>query len=248
MSPPDILPEDNYEKPLHSLPLEFDQNKPVESRFFFNHAYGALFKFNELKGNPKCEYSGCIEVFYCHVNEMALSGICAVAEDYEDPYEAATKALEAGFGIDCEEMIGRYTFKDFIFHESDEKTLGKQIKGAFANAEFQQFKIATLIYKYLTKKYGFLVSDNNQTRQGHTLWVLSVLKWAKVKSYDCVEQRFISAYETNRPCPDFKPWSVPYSFPMDKEHLLRMDLCVRTDTPLNNVVLIASFPDDSSLN
>lgn len=241
MSPPDIMLEENYQKPLHNLPLEFNYEKPAESRYFFNPAFGGLFKFNELKGTPGCEFSGCLEVFYCHVNDMALDGISAVALDYDDPYEGAKEALNAGFDIEHEKLIGRYTFKDFVFQDDDgQRKVGKQIKGAFIHPDFKQYKIATLLYKYLTKKYHYLISDNNQTYQGHILWVLSVLKWGKVKSYDCVEERFISAYDPNDNPPDFKPWSVPYNFPMDLEHHLRADLCVRTNTPLTNVVLIAN--------
>lgn len=240
MSPPEILLLEDFDKPLHDLPLYFDYEELTESRFFYNHIYGGLFKFKELKATEGSEFSGCLEVYCCQFNEMALDGVCAVAEDFQDPYEGATAALKAGFDIIHEELIGRYAFKDFIFYENEEEKVGKQIKGAYIHKEYQQFKIATLIYKYLAKKYGYLISDNNQTYQGHMLWVLSVLKWSKVRSYDCVEHKFISIYDPDETSPDFKPWSVPYNFPMDKEKFLTMDLCVRTDIPLNNVVLIAN--------
>ncbi|CAP02677.1 hypothetical protein ABSDF3409 [Acinetobacter baumannii SDF] len=153
MSPPDIMLEENYQKPLHNLPLEFNYEKPAESRYFFNPVFGGLFKFNELKGTPGCEFSGCLEVFYCHVNDMALDGMSAVALDYDDPYEGAKEALNAGFDIEHEKLIGRYTFKDFVFQDDDgQRKVGKQIKGAFIHPDFKQYKIATLLYKYLTKR------------------------------------------------------------------------------------------------
>lgn len=239
MSPPDILPEDNYQKPLQSLPLDFDYEKPIETRFFFNHFSGRMFKFNELKGNPGCEYSGCIEVFYCHYNEWAENAVIAVAEDCDDPYEGASRALEAGLDYEYERLIGRYTFKDFTFQDQEEIKSGKQIRGAYIDEDFQQYKIATLIYKFLAKKYSHLISDNHQTRQGHKLWVLSVLKWGKVRAYDCLEQKFIGSFDPIDPSEDFKPWSIPFNFPAENEKFLIMEFCVRTDVPLANVVLIA---------
>ncbi|HEO1772954.1 hypothetical protein [Acinetobacter baumannii] len=239
MSPPELLPEDNYQKPLQPLPLEFDIEKPIETRFFYNQVSGYIFKFTEFKGNPGCDYSGCIEIYYCHYNEMALSAIDAVTEDYSDPFEAAAMVFAVGLDYEYEKLIGRYTYKDFTFKDKEETKFGKQIRGAYVEPEYQQYKLATFIYKFLAKKYSHLISDNHQTHQGHKLWVLSVLKWGKVRAYDCLEQKFIGSFDPIDPSEDFKPWSIPFNFPAENEKFLIMEFCVRTDVPLANVVLIA---------
>ncbi|EJB8458673.1 hypothetical protein MW365_003523 [Acinetobacter baumannii] len=236
---PSLLPEDNYQKFLTPLPLEFDYENPIETRFFFNRVPGLIFKFVELKGKPGCEYSGCVEVFYCHYNEMAENAVLAVTDDYSDPYEAAAKVFEAGLDYESEKQIGRYTYNDFTFKDQEETKFGKQIRGAYVEPEFQQLKLATFIYKFLVKKYSHLISDNHQTHLGHTLWVLSVIKWGKVKAYDCHEHKFIGSFDKIDPTEGFKPWSIPYNFPAENEKFLIMDFCVRTDVPLANVVLIA---------
>ncbi|MDO7484321.1 hypothetical protein Q5X45_16205 [Acinetobacter baumannii] len=236
---PSLLTQDNYQKLLDPLPLDFDYEKPIETRFFFNQVSSFIFKFVELKGNPGCDYSGCIEVHYCHYNEMAESAIKAIAEDHCDPYEVAAEVFKAGLDYDYEKLIGRYTYKDFTFQDHEETKFGKQIRGAYIEEDFQRYKIATFIYQFLANKYSHLISDNQQTHQGHNLWVLSVLKWGKVKAYDCIEQKFISSFHPIDESKGFKPWSIPYNFPEENEKFLIMDFCVRTDVPLANVVLIA---------
>ena len=241
MSPPHILLEEDYQKPLHALPVNFDYTQALESKFFYNHREGAIFRIQELKALAGSEFSGCVEVFSCYFNEMALDGVCAVAEDYSDPYEAANKALEA-FDVESETLVGRYSFKDFEIREK-ELYVGKQIKGAYVHPSYQQYGISSFIYKYLTQKYAILVCDNNQTYMGHMLWVLSILKWGVIKVYDCVEHKFIGEIDHKEDPSPIKPWSVPFNFPMQNEKYLRQDMCVRTDIQFHNIVLVA----DSSL-
>lgn len=241
MSPPHILLEEDYSKPLHNLSAYFDYSKLGESKSFYNHREGFIFRLQEVNALSGSEYCGCVEIYACNFNEMALNGINDVTEDFLDPFEAASKALEA-FEPDSETLIGRYTFKNFKL-EGD--CIGKQIKGAFVHPEYQQSGISSFTYRYLTKKYGFLVSDNNQTYKGHMLWTLSILKWGVIKIYDCVEERYIGMIDyTQNPCP-IKPWSVPYNFPMQNEKFLREDMCDRTDVEYHHIVLVA---DGSMIN
>ncbi|MBP1350335.1 hypothetical protein J0A77_19175, partial [Acinetobacter baumannii] len=116
---PSLLTQDNYQKLLDPLPLDFDYEKPIETRFFFNQVSDSIFKFVELKGNPGCDYSGCIEVHYCHYNEMAKGAMLAIAEDHCDPYEVAAEVFKAGLDYDYEKLIGRYTYKDFTFQDHE---------------------------------------------------------------------------------------------------------------------------------
>ena len=243
MSPPHILLEDDYQKPLHDLPANFNYQSPNEVRYFYNQTYGNIFKIQELKANNGSEYAGCIELFSCYFNEMALDGVCAVAEDFDNPYEAASKALEA-FEIESETLIGRYSFKDFEIKDTESK-IGKQIKGAYLSESYQQFGISPFIYKYLATKYGVLVCDNTQTYMGHMLWALSILKWGIIKVYDCVEHKFIGEIDHQLDPAPIKPWSVPFNFPMQKEKHLRQDMCVRTDVQFHNIVLVV---DNSTLS
>jgi hypothetical protein len=237
VSPPHILPEEDYNKPLHTRPFCFNYDETLEISFFFNPREAAIFKIQEYKAQAGSEYSGCIEVSYCHFNEMALDGVCAVAEDFQDPYEAANEALKA-FDIEDEILIGRYAFKDFEVH-AEEVKVGKQIKGAYVVPDYQESGISSFVYKHLTKKYGLLICDNYQTYMGHMLWVLSILKWGIIKVYDCVEKKFIGDVEY-KDCPaNLKPWSIPFNFPMQNEKYLRLDMCVRTDTQFHNIVLVA---------
>lgn len=242
MAPPHILIDDNYNKPLISLPVYFDYDNIVESKYFYNQREGGIFCFKELKSSENSEYSGCIELFYCEFNnEYALDGVCDVADEYPDEFEAAEKALDA-FEIEKEILIARYTFKDLeILHESILK-VAKQIKGASILAKYQRNGVTSFLYKYLLKKYGALVCDNYQTYKGHMLWVLSISKLGIIRIYDLVKKQCISTFDQVGPC-SVKSWSVPYNFPPEYEKFLRLDACVYTDLEFHNIVLVTFVED-----
>lgn len=242
MAPPHILPEENYNKPLIPLPVYFSYENILESKYFYNQREGGIFCLKELQASEGSEYSGCIELFYCEFNnKYALDGVCAVADEYSDEYEAADKALEA-YEVEKEILIARYAFKDLeIINDSIEIT-GKQIKGASISANYQRNGVSSFIYKYLLKKYGVLVCDNYQTYKGHMLWVLSIVKLSLIRIYDLTKKEFIGTFDKVSPCL-IKPWSVPYNFPPDKEKFLRLDACVYTELEFHSIVLV-TFAED----
>ena len=242
MAPPHILIDESYNKPLIPLPVYFSYENVIESKYFYNQREGGIFCLKELQASEGSEFSGCVELFYCEFNnEYALDGVCAVADEYLDEYEAASKALEA-FEIEAEILIARYAFKDIeILNESIVRT-GKQIKGASILAKYQRNGVSSFIYTYLLKKYDVLVCDNYQTYKGHMLWVLSIVKLSVIRVYDLAKKQFIGTFDKVNPCL-IKPWSVPYNFPSENEKFLRLDACVYTEFEFHSIVLI-TFAED----
>lgn len=236
--PPHILIDDNYSKPLTPLPLYFSDDEIIESKYFYNQREGGVFHLKELKASEHSEYSGCVELFYCHFNnEFALDGVIATAEEYADEVEGAAKAMEA-FEIEKETLVARYAFKDIEIICESVPQIGKQIKGAFMLAQYQRSGISSYIYIYLLKKYGLLVSDNYQTYMGHMIWVLSIAKLGKIQVYDLAKKEYIGTFDKVNPC-SFKLWSVPFNFPPEKEKFLRLDACEYTALEFHNIVLVA---------
>lgn len=233
---------DGFDKKLESLPTYFNCNSPCELTYFFNKKDGYLYELRELSSLNGAEYSGCIEVRYCDFNEMALGGVAAVAKEIlkevNDPYLAAQQALNAGFDIESQKMVAIYLFKDFEINNDGNKEIGKQIKAARIDEDYEAAGISTQIYEFIAKKYKILVCDTTQTPQGHLLWAFGISKWGSLRIYNSNEQKFIGIFNKIDSNPEIKPWSVPFTLSMQDEESFRKDVCDITEETYHHKVLV----------
>ena len=233
---------EEFDKKLESLPIYFDQNQPIESKYFFNRTDSLIYKLTEFKALPGSEYSGCIELRCCFFNEMAQDSAQCVAEDIltqtNDAFLAAQEALDIGLDIENEEFVGIYLFKDIIIKDSNGDLIGKQIKAARIDDDYGGAKVTKKVYSYIANKYKVLVCDNTQTPDGHSLWAYGVSKWGKLKIYNVISQEFVGLYDYKEMDPDVKPWSVPYNYPMQDENRYKKPFCEITDLHYHHLVLV----------
>ena len=88
-------------------------------------------------------------------------------------------------------LVGRIALRcaDFINHDGN-TVVTSQIAGVKIERQYQQRGITTHSYFAMSKWYGYLVSDFDQTVPGAKIWANSLLLHADVSVYDCEAQKF----------------------------------------------------------
>ncbi|MEF1312360.1 hypothetical protein QTO01_20080 [Vibrio mytili] len=204
----------DYSKDLCNPPLGLDRESPIHVKAFFNPIDGFVYEYREfsIKGSSN---SGCIEVVcfeYSPEDDYTLEYADEVFQKHGCKYRAAEESLALGIPPVKETVTARYVYSDakVCFQNPDEILFGKQIRGAYVDAEFARAKLTKEVYLNLLDRYGTLVSDNVQSVDGHGLWAFGVCNWGEVSVYDSKTQRILSRMLPNGVTPDhgIVPWST----------------------------------------
>lgn len=130
-------------------------------------------------------------------------------------------------GMENEEqsiIVARFAYDSFSFlDQNQQQAAGKQIRGAFVDAQKSGAGLAGQIYRQFVLIHGHLVCDNTQTEFGAALWAGTVRNVVgKVDIYDCVAQQYVQELgDLATGVQGFIPWDLgtvtyPHTFKMTR--------------------------------
>ena len=195
----------DYNKELYNIAEVVPNTSAINEKTFILR--NRLYKIVEYKIVNSTSYTGSVQIFFYDFAD-SLEDVYAYIEDNSDfSDEQKIKgilALRLPYDF---LLIARYTFTDLRISIEGNRKLGKQIKGAYIDSDHSSIGLTTYVYKYLFNTYQLLISDNEQTLDGYSLWLYGVSSWNRVLVYDIQEDEVICEnldHESN----EILPWKV----------------------------------------